>query len=547
LLKHRLAIALAICVAAPVCHAQTAPPAAASQAQASISSIRVLGVVPHPEAGISESSIQALADNALREQAAGAAPASLSFAQIQAIADQITQAYRLAGFLVAKAIVPPQQIDAGGTLTIQVVEGRLGQVRVQGSNRYRTSTLAAPMQPLVGQPVQLKSLEQAVLQARALPGVSISPVLAPGANPGETDVILVAQDSGRPYAVRLGASNQGTDTSGRYRLEAGVTLYSPMGVGDLLSASYAYGLNPNDSWVGAAAYSLPFDSARGVTGVVGFSRSELEITTGPFAALELNGPTTQGYTGLDWKFIDRPGLQAQLSGRYIHETARLDGLGQRLSDHTFDVVEAGLAVRHEQAGSRAINFAQLTLRKAVKDGSAEQNLIYNAHDSYFWLARVALSRLQAFTPDQRVSLRANAQFTGSALTPLEQFSIGGPNSVRAAPLSAALGDRGVQGTFEYQIDAPGFAKAASPFAGRSWGEVLTVQAFYDWGRVSPVSQNRRLGVLPITYEGAGVGMELRLPYQQGLQLNLSAAKRTGRTRSPDGDEVQVWAAVGFTF
>ena len=25
-------------------------------------------------------------------------------------------------------------------------------------------------------------------------------------------------------------------------------------------------------------------------------------------------------------------------------------------------------------------------------------------------------------------------------------------------------------------------------------------------------------------------MELRLPYQQGLQLNLSAAKRTGRNR-----------------
>lgn len=53
-----------------------------------------------------------------------ALPAPLTFDQIQAIADRVTQAYRLAGFIVATAIVPPQVIEAGGTLTLQVVGHR---------------------------------------------------------------------------------------------------------------------------------------------------------------------------------------------------------------------------------------------------------------------------------------------------------------------------------------------------------------------------------------------------------------------------------------
>ncbi|MFL6587830.1 MAG: ShlB/FhaC/HecB family hemolysin secretion/activation protein [Luteimonas sp.] len=550
---HRLAVAVALCLAVPFSAAAELPEASqgsspADEARVKIAAVRVTGVAEHPAAGITADSIQRVADAALREQAgADAAPAALTFAQLEQVAARVTQAYRLAGFVVATAILPPQQIGPDQVLTIQVVEGRIGQIRVQGSDRYHASALAAPMQGLAGQPLQSQTLQQALLYARELPGVSVSSVLVPGANPGETDVVIVAEDSARPYVVRLGGSNHGTDTTGRYRLETGVTLYSPLGVGDLLSASYAYALNPNDSWVGAVSYSLPFAGTTGMSGILGFTRSEIELGSGPFAALDINGPTTLGYAGVDWKFINRADLQMQASGRYIHEASQLDGLGFRLSEHTFDVLEAGLAVRQDQPSSRGINFAQVSVRKAFNDESAPENLIYAAHDSHFLISRLSLSRLQGITPTQRVLLRGNGQFTGDALPPLEQFSIGGPTSVRAVPLSAALGDRGVQATFEYQVDAPGFGAHPSPFQGRNWSDVLTLHAFYDWGRVSPVEQNRLIGVLPITYEGAGLGLVLRLPYQQGLQFNLSAATPTGNTTSPDGDDIQIWAGLGFTF
>ncbi|WP_066727115.1 ShlB/FhaC/HecB family hemolysin secretion/activation protein [Sphingomonas pituitosa] len=523
----------------------TAAPAPA-ETRILVSAIRILDLQPRPEIGITAESIQRIADAALRDQANGALPAALSFVQIKAVADSVTQAYRRAGLMVATAIVPPQDIAAGGTLTLRILEGKVGQIKVQGSKRYRDDVIAATLRPLVGQPLQRRSLEQATLYARDLPGVTISPMLTAGANPGETDIIIVAKDNPRPYAVRLGTSNYGTDTIGRYRFEAGITLYSPLGIGDVLAASFAYSVKPSNSWAGSASYTLPLDRASGLSATMGFLRSQLQLRTGPFAALDIHGPTTQAYAGIDWKFINRPTLKVQASGRYIHETSRLDGLGLRLSSYRFDVLDAGLAVRADQRKSHAVNFAQIGLRRAIHDGSSSANVIFSPHESQFWSGRWSLSRIQGIAPGHRLIVRGNGQVTDDALPPLEQFSIGGPTSVRSATLSAALGDRGVQATVEYQVDAPGFASAASPFAGRSWGDLLTVQAFYDWGRVSPVARNRRLGALPAIFEGAGIGLEFRLPYQQGVQLNLSAALPT--RRHPNTDRAaQIWAGLGFTF
>lgn len=523
----------------------TAAPAA-DGTRVAVSGVRILDLKERPEIGITADGIQRVADAALREQAKGVLPASLGFVQIKAIADSVTQAYRRAGLLVATAVVPPQDIAAGGMLTIRIVEGKVGQIKVQGSRRYGERVLAATLQPLVGQPLERRSLERATLYARDLPGVTISPVLTAGANPGETDIILVAKDNPRPFAVRLGASNYGTDTAGRYRFEAGVTIYSPLGIGDLLAASFAYAVEPSNSWVGSASYSLPLDRGSGLSATIGFQRSQLQLRTGPFAPLDIHGPTTQAYTGIDWKFINRRTLKVQASGRYVHETSRLDGLGMRLSSYRFDVLDASVAIRADQTKSHAVNFAQIGVRRAIHDGSSSSNVIYSPHESAFWAGRWSLSRIQGITPTQRLIVRGNGQVTDDALPPLEQFSVGGPTSVRSATLSAALGDRGVQATVEYQVDAPGFASAASPFAGRTWGDLLTVQAFYDWGRVSPVARNRRLGALPATFQGAGLGLEFRLPYQQGIQLNLSAALPT-RSHSTSGDAAQIWAGLGFTF
>jgi hemolysin activation/secretion protein len=56
-----------------------------------------------------------------------------------------------------------------------------------------------------------------------------------------------------------------------------------------------------------------------------------------------------------------------------------------------------------------------------------------------------------------------------------------------------------------------------------------------------------LGALPITLEGAGLGLGLRLPWQPELRLDVSAAKPTGSYRGSDGRSTQYWARISTTF
>lgn len=536
------ALAFAGGAASPWAAAQPLEP---DPATVTLHGVRVSGVGAYPDAGIDPQRVQAIAEQALRE--AGAPPVQLDFDQMQQIAARVTAAYREAGFPVAQAFLPEQTIGTDGVLHVQVIEGTVGRVLVQGSRRYRDDQLAATSVGLVGRPMRLHELERAVLHAQDLPGVSVRAVLQAGERTGETDIIIVAKDSPRPYEVHAALSNHGTDSTGRYRAEAGVTAFNALGAGDTLSATGGWGLDPTDSWYASAALSIPSSRIAGLSGTLGFSRSELDLNTGPFAALDIHGPTTIGHVGASWTFVHSPALTARASARWIHEESRLDGLGMELSRHKFDVLEAALMLRHTHHRSRGINLLQASVRKAVNDESPETNWLYPAHASHFLIGRMTLARLQALPGNQRLLVRGSAQFTSDALAPMEQFSIGGPDSVRAFALSSALGDRGVQASVEYQVDAPGFAGRASPFDGRSWGDLVTLTLFYDWGRTSPASSNRRLAVQPVTLEGAGVGLGLRLPWQPDLRLDLSAATPTGSTKPIDGDDLQVWARIGMTF
>src|SRR3546814_11300252 len=87
-------------------------------------------------------------------------------------------------------------------------------------------------------------------------------------------------------------------------------------------------------------------------------------------------------------------------------------------------------------------------------------------DSDFWSLRLSFVRMQYLTRSQRLYLKLNGQYSDDVLVPMEQFALGGPDSVRAYPISDALGDRGYHVAVEYQVDAPGFGDTASPFGGR---------------------------------------------------------------------------------
>ncbi|MDE2280656.1 MAG: ShlB/FhaC/HecB family hemolysin secretion/activation protein, partial [Xanthomonadaceae bacterium] len=310
---------------------------AAQTQQIVVSGFRVDGVGQHKKAGITPASIQALADAQFRKLGGNAShPAKLGFDQLQGVADAITHRFRAAGFILATAYLPAQTVGADHVVRIHVLEGEIGRIIVKGNKHYRAGVIAAPAEKLRGKALQNSAVSTALLYDRDLPGVSVTATFQPGEKTGDTDLIMVAREA-KPYTITLGANNYGTELTGRYRAEAGITWNNPLGIGDSLAANVDYALDPSQNVFGSLTYRAPTVVVPGLSGVLGATRSDLQINSGAFANLHVKGPSTSYFGGADWKFVNDTDLKMLGSLHLIREESRLElgGFNFPLSDERF--------------------------------------------------------------------------------------------------------------------------------------------------------------------------------------------------------------------
>ena len=523
---------------------------AAQTQQIAVSGFHVEGVGEHKDAGITPASIQTLADAEFHKLGGGSGQAAkLGFDQLQGVADAITQRYRKAGFIVATAFLPAQTVGDDRIVRIQVLEGKIGRIIVKGTRHYRPGVIAAPAERLRGKALQKSDVDTALLYDRDLPGVSVTSTFQPGEKTGDTDLIMVAREAPRPYTITLGANNYGTALTGRYRAEAGITWNSPLGIGDSLAANIDYALDPSQNVYGSLVYRAPTVVVPGLSAVVGATRSELQINSGTFARLNVKGPSSSYFGGADWKFVNTDDLKMLGSLHFIREESKLKlgGFDFPLSDERFNVAELGFGMEHTDKRFHGVDLLQVGVRKSISDDSKQPDLVSPDHSRSFLSERISYTRLQFLTRTQRLYFKFNGQYSNDVLAPLEQFVIGGPDSVRAYPIADALSARGYYTSLEYHVDAPGFANKTSPFRGRPWRELLELETFLDYARGFPVAKERTTGLTPVTYSGAGAGFIFRLPYWHHFEFHFDGAVPLGSQDATDRHGYHVYARFGLTF
>lgn len=521
----------------------------AAQAQRiAVGGFTVQGVGQHPEAGITPAAIRKLVDARFAKLGGGAGrPVPLGFEQMQGVADAVTAHYRQAGFIVATAFLPAQTVGADHVVRIEVLEGRIGRIVVKGAKRYRPWAISAPAEKLRGRALRKRDVDSALLYDRDLPGVSVTSTFQPGEKTGDTDLIMVAREAKRPFDVTLGANNYGTELTGRYRAQGGFAWNSPLGIGDQFAANIDYALDPSSNTYGSLLYTLPTVKVPGLGAVFGATRSSLQINSGQFAALDVKGPSSMYFTGMDWKFINEQDLSMTGALHYVHEQSKLSSLGYALSDERFNVAELGFSMTRTDRRLHGVDLLSVAVRKSISDQSRQPDLVSPNHARDFLLARLGYTRMQFLAPTQRLYLKLSGQYTRDALAPLEQFAIGGPDSVRAYPIADGLMDRGYYAALEYHVDAPGFADKVSHSQGMRWRELLEVETFVDFARGFAAGDNRIGSQGVVTYRGVGAGFILRLPRFHHFELHLDAAKAIGGETASNGHGYHVYARFGFRF
>src|SRR6185369_4852648 len=149
----------------------------------------------------------------------------ITLADILNIADQIEAEYRAHGYLLVRAYVPPQRV-ANGLFTINVVEGYLANVTVQGGDDDVRSQIHGYLRPATSaRPLTVEAIERGLLLTNDLPGITASGVLKPSPDtPGASDLVV---DVAQPWVTGgLAVDNRGSRFSGIWTLSGDVEFNS---------------------------------------------------------------------------------------------------------------------------------------------------------------------------------------------------------------------------------------------------------------------------------------------------------------------------------
>lgn len=129
-----------------------------------------------PVTGIRFSGNMVFDDAVLQSLVEGNLQPRMHMAELEALALRVTRYYRERGYLVARAWVPPQDISSG-TVTIALLEGRLGQVQVNNGADVAGNATAPLRRLQTGEPVSNRAFESALLELADLPGVEVRSTL----------------------------------------------------------------------------------------------------------------------------------------------------------------------------------------------------------------------------------------------------------------------------------------------------------------------------------------------------------------------------------
>ncbi len=462
-----------------------------------------------------------LDDAQLQRTVTGFLDRPLSFKELQEATALVAKRYVASGRL-ARVFLPAQDVTAG-TVTLQVLEARYGGTQVEQSGQHVAAQRAQAMLEqgqVRGQALDLVALDRALLLVGDLPGVQANAALMPGGATGETAVALRLSD--KPTVTgSVGADNGGTRSTGEARVNASVSLNSPLGQGDL--------------WVGQASASRGSSFVRlgasmpvGLWGTrVGLSANALRYRLiGDFEALQARGSSSSW--GLD---ITHPLLRSRHANVLLQASVedkrfRNKANGADTSNYQSQVWTLGVSANNQDAFGGAgttAGFLGAQFGKLDLDGSPSQAFDASGprtHGSFRKL-RYQLSRQQLVAGDWSAYASVQGQWANRNLDSSEKFYLGGPQGVRAYPVNEGGGAIGQLATAELRLRLGGGWRAAG---------------FVDWGRIKALVDPNFLGATaPNQYslKGAGLSVDYATPF--GLEASLIWARRIGDNPLADAE------------
>lgn len=439
---------------------------------------------------------------------------SVTLAQLQEAADQITEIYLERGYITSRAIVPEQTISQG-VVRIQVIEGILERIDIEGTQRLDPDYIRDRVQLGAGQPLSTARLEDQLRLLRANPLFeTVEASLRAGTQEGQS-ILIVRVTEAPAFQAGISADNYSPPSIGSERLGLNLRHLNLTGRGDLIFVSYNTTrlITEGESDILDVLYSLPVNAMNG-TIQLRIPPYWNTIIQEPFDELNIDGNSQRYEISYRQPLIRTPVEEFALSIGYAYQRSQTfqdgEGIAFGLGPEEDGVTRTSV-FKFGQDYIRRDRFGAWALRSQFSIGTGLLGATNTASlpNSNFlsWLGQV--QRVQRVGEDHLLILQGDVQLSADALFPSQQFVIGGGLSVRGYRQNVRSGDNGFRVSVEDRFTL---------LRDESEQPKLQLAPFLDVGTVwnHDENPNRLFGRTFLV----GVGMGLLWEPLSGLNLRL---------------------------
>lgn len=366
----------------------------------------------------------------------------------------LTMLYINKGYVTSGALIPDQDVTSGD-VTIQIVEGKLTNIQVEGNRSLRASYYKGRIARSVEIPVNIERIEERFQLLQQDPRITrINAELKPGVRRGESELAMSVTEAS-PISAWIDLNNYQTPVVGAERGLGTIQHQSLTGHGDTLSFTYggSHGVNP----IIDTFYSLPLN-AYDTTLTAYYRRNDFLVVESPFQPLNIKSSAeiiTLTLMQPLYRAVNQQ-LSIAVTGEYLQNKTTLLGVPFDFVPGTNNGVANVAAIRVTPEWIYRTSSSVIAARSRFSIGIDALDATINsgpvADGQFFaWLGQMqAVHRFNQLGGTQLIG-RVDVQLANDRLFPLEQIPVGGRYSVRGYRENSLVRDNGILASIEVRI------------------------------------------------------------------------------------------------
>ncbi|MCZ6665622.1 MAG: hypothetical protein O7B81_09975 [Gammaproteobacteria bacterium] len=457
----------------------------------------------------------------------------ISIIDLYEIAALVTVFYRSKGYILSRAIVPPQEIE-NGVVEIEVIEGFIDNVVIEGDADASAFQIKRKIDGIkASKPLHVRDIERYLLLLNDLPGVSVASVVRPSLlTPGASELVIIMEET--PVSGSLSLDNLGTRFIGPFEQSVTLRFSNLFDVYDSTDFRIVKAHNngvkgPRELRFFSVSHSELL-TAEGTT----ISLIGSRILTNPrstLKVLEIEGRSTQLAVSLTHPFVRSrsENFAVRIGLTYLDSEIETRGdLTQDDRTRWWNVLASSDFVDQ----FRGVNLLQLEYQQGInifgnRKSSREDAVSRVNGRSDFSLLTADILREQDLGLGWSLLAEISGQYSFSQLLAAQEFGFGGSQFGRGYDPSEISGDSGIASKLELR-----FGRGTD----LDFLETYQLFGFIDFGAVWRIDKDRLPGGVRDSAYSGGVGV--RVNFSPKVFGSLEIAQPLSRRPTSSRDDLK---------